>query len=75
MMQTYNVILRGLYPELTPREINHISLVIVTKLRKIQDTLSNVELYNQQFVSCGSNQELTSVEVFNRKVHIRLSFK
>lgn len=75
MMQTYNTVLRGLYKELTPREINTISLVIVSKLRKIQDNLTNVELYNKPFVNCGANQELTSVEVFNREVHIRLTFK
>lgn len=75
MMQTYNTVLRGLYKELTPREINTISLVIVSKLRKIQDNLTNVELYNKPFVNRGANQELTKVEVFNREVHIRLTFK
>lgn len=59
MMQTYNTVLRGLYKELTPREINTISLVIVSKLRKVQDNLTNVELYDKPFVSCGANQELT----------------
>jgi len=75
MMQTYNTVLRGLYKELTPREINTISLVIVSKLRKVQDNLTNVELYDKPFVSCSANQELTKVEVFNREVHIRLTFK
>lgn len=75
MMESYNTILKGLYKELTPREINHISLVVVSKLRDIKDELRNVELYNQPFVICSADQKLTSVEVFNRKVHIRLTFK
>lgn len=70
-----HTILKSLYPDLNPRAIEQIVILIKTKLRNCTDMLSNVEVYNQPFLTSTGKQETTSITVFNRTVHIRLTFK
>jgi hypothetical protein len=74
-MQNQHVILQSLYPELTPKEVNLISMKVTNKLKPYMDDVKQVELYNQQFVTQGANQKFLSVEAFNRTIHIRVTLR
>lgn len=75
VMQNQHVVLQSLYPELTPKEINLISMKVSNKLKPYLDDIKQVELYNHLFLSCNGNQRCMSVECFNRVIHIRLTLR
>lgn len=75
MQSNYNMVLKGLYPELSAREHNIMSQLITRKLRKHQDEIRKVELYNQEFIIRGPDQKFSKVEVFNRTIHLRITLK
>lgn len=75
MQSNYNMILKGLYPELSAREHNVMSQLINRKLRKHREQISKVELYNQEFIIRGPDQKFTKLDVFNRTIHLRLTLK
>lgn len=75
MQSNYNMVLKGLYPELSAREHNVMSQLINRKLRKHREQISKVELYNQEFIIRGPDQKFTKLDVFNRTIHLRLTLK
>lgn len=74
-MGNTHLILHSFYPDLSKKDINFISLCIASKLKPFEGKLKNVELYNEPFVTSTADQTFSQVEVFNRIVYLRLTFK